>query len=54
MNREQSIDSLKGGLILLVILGHLIGTLGVSRGGDMELYLHIPHAPVCANFRLLS
>lgn len=45
MNREQSIDSLKGGLILLVILGHLIGTLGVSRGGVWN-FIYTFHMPL--------
>lgn len=33
MNRDISIDTLKGFLIVLVILGHLIGSLSVSGGG---------------------
>lgn len=33
MNRDISLDTLKGFLIVLVILGHLIGSLNSSGGG---------------------
>lgn len=44
MSRDESIDSLKGFLILLVILGHLIGSLQVSWGGVWNLIytFHMP------------
>ena len=44
MSRDKSVDSLKGFLILLVVLGHLIGNLQVSWGGVWNLIytFHMP------------
>lgn len=44
MNRDLSIDSLKGYLIILVILGHLIGSLGIQGGAYWNLIytFHMP------------
>ena len=44
MKRDLSIDTLKGFLILLVILGHLIGSLKFSWPGVWNLIytFHIP------------
>lgn len=45
MSRDLSIDSLKGFLIILVILGHLIGSLN-SSGGSVWTLIYTFHMPL--------
>lgn len=45
MNRDLSIDSLKGFLIILVIFGHLIGSFGF-QGGDIWNMIYTFHMPL--------
>lgn len=54
MNRDVRLDSLKGFLILLVILGHIIGESGITHcntegywGGGKIVDLFVSHAVVC-------
>lgn len=35
MNRDISLDTLKGFLIVLVVFGHIIGSLNIYEGGDV-------------------
>lgn len=46
MSRDLSIDSLKGFLIILVILGHLIGGLNSSTGGGIWALIYTFHMPL--------
>lgn len=57
LNRDGRLDSLKGFLILLVVLGHIIGECGVtscdtnSYWGGVRLWIYLFHMPL---FVLLS
>ena len=54
-NRDERIDSLKGFLILLVVLGHLIGESDIiskeSIWGWVRVWIYLFHMPL---FALLS
>lgn len=46
MQRDLTIDTLKGFLIILVILGHLIGSLNVYGGDKIWNFIYTFHMPL--------